>query len=334
MARMHIAFVEPHLGVYGGIRRILEFANRFVDRGVDVTIHHPAGTPCDWMPCRADVRGLDSLTSLNPDVLIFNNPPDFAIARRTRARLKVHYILELYDRERLTRFDPRILWPRKGRMLSLKRALHLPFLQVANASWIQRWLRERMGMDVELQLGGVNRDLFHPVPGVRPEGPPWVILCSGDAREHKGTATVRAAVECLRASGWPLELREYHGQRIEQGAMAGVYASAHVFVDAQWHAGWNNPVVEAMACGTPVVCSNIGGIEDFAFNERTALLAPVRDEAAFAAAIERMLSTPALRSDLAAAALREVERFNWDDAADQFLALLSGHLERAGKGRT
>jgi glycosyltransferase involved in cell wall biosynthesis len=116
-----------------------------------------------------------------------------------------------------------------------------------------------------------------------------------------------------------LELDTYYGKGIAQSAMAPTYAAADLFVDAQWHAGWNNPVVEAMACGTPVVCTDIGGVRDFAFQERTALVVPVRDAPALAAAIARMLDDAALRERLASNALAEVERFDWDRAAEEFL---------------
>src|SRR5205809_1014252 len=125
---MVISFIEPHLGVYGGIRRVLEFANRWVDRGATVQIFHPAREPCTWMECRAAVRPLEELHRGRHDVVIFNNPPDYRLARRVRARATVFYILELYDHDRLLRFDPKIFWPRKGRMLALKRALQLPFV--------------------------------------------------------------------------------------------------------------------------------------------------------------------------------------------------------------
>jgi glycosyltransferase involved in cell wall biosynthesis len=315
---VRIAFVEPHLGLYGGIRRVLEFANRFVARGEAVSVYHPTGEPCAWMECRARVRPLAELPQAEADVLIFNNPPDYRVVRRARARLKVFYVLELYDRERLLRFDPRIFWPRKGRMLALQRALQMPFLMVANATWIQQWLREHLGLEAELQFGGVNRELFHPVAGARREDGVFRILCSGDPREHKGSGTVFAAVERVQRRR-RVELATYHGRGIAQSDMAATYASADLFVDAQWHAGWNNPVIEAMACGTPVVCSDIGGVRDFAFHERTALLAPARDPDAFAGAIARLIESPQLRTDLAAAALAEVNRFDWDAAAGQFL---------------
>jgi glycosyltransferase involved in cell wall biosynthesis len=328
---MKISFVEPHLKLYGGIRRALEFANRLASRGETVAIFHPDGTPCDWMECRAEVRPLSDANRREHDVVIFNDPPDYRIVRRLRARLKVFYILELYDRERLLRFNPKILWPRKGRMLALRRALQMPFLRVANATWIQQWLRAHLNLDVELQLGGVNRELFHPVPGARRDDGVFRILCSGDPRPHKGLATVREAVDRLRRTH-RVELSTYHGRGIPQSRMAATYASADLFVDAQWHAGWNNPVIEAMACGTPVVCSDIGGVQDFAFDERTALLVPARDASALARAVARMIEDPALRARLSTNALALVERFDWNEAAAGFLALLRARLEPAPGG--
>ncbi|HKW14114.1 MAG TPA: glycosyltransferase family 4 protein [Candidatus Krumholzibacteria bacterium] len=325
---MRISFVEPHLELYGGIRRILEFSNRFVERGETVTIYHPAGTACTWMECRAAVRPLRALHDDAHDVLIFNNPPDYPHVRRARARAKVFYILELYDRDKLLRFDPKIFWPRKGRMLSLKRTLQMPFVMVANASWIQEWLREHMRIESELQLGGLNRELFHPVERARIQDGVFRVLCSGDRREHKGTASIIGAIERL-PRGRPVELETYHGKGIPQSGMAAVYARADLFVDAQWHAGWNNPVIEAMACGTPVVCTDIGGVRDFAFHERTALLVPPRDPGALASAIARMIDDAALRERLAANALAEVKRFDWDRAANEFLDKLYRYAGQA-----
>jgi glycosyltransferase involved in cell wall biosynthesis len=300
---------------------VLEFSNRWVDRGESVVIYHPSGETCTWMPCRAEVRRLADLRGAEHDVLIFNNPPDYRHVRSATAHLKVFYILELYDHDRLLRFDPKIFWPRKGRMLALKRCLQMPWLMVANATWIQAWLRENMGLETRLQLGGVNRELFHPVERRVPADGGFRILCSGDPREHKGAATVREAVDEV-ARSHAVALDTYHGKGIPQQDMAAVYAGADLFVDAQWHAGWNNPVIEAMACGAPVVCSDIGGVRDFAFHERTALLAPPRDAGAFARAITRMIEDPALRARLAAGALAEIGRFDWDRAADGFLDML------------
>ncbi len=213
-------------------------------------------------------------------------------------------------------------WPRRGRTMSLKRCLQLPFLHVSNSTWMQRWLREHAGIETKLQLGGIDRSVFRPVSGQREEDS-FRILCTGNPSEIKGTATVLEAVERVRERHPQVEIATYHGRDIPQSEMAACYGGVDLFVDAQWHGGWNNPVLEAMACGTPVVCSEIGAVEDFAFHGRTALLAPVRDVAAFAAAIERVITDAPLRKGLAAAALEHVARFDWDASADEFLEMLS-----------
>lgn len=319
---MKIAFLEPHLELYGGIRRILEFANRFVDRGADTFIFHPTGEPCRWMECRAETRPTSAFFDEDYDVLIFNEPHHSRMVRRARAQLKVHYILGLYDRERLESFDWKMYWPWRGRTMSLKRCLQLPFLHVSNSTWMQRWLREHVGIETELQIGGIDRSVFRPVSAQRQDDK-FRILCTGNPSPIKGTATVLEAVERVRERHPQVELAAYHGRDIPQSEMAAYYGGADLFVDAQWHGGWNNPVLEAMACGTPVVCSEIGAVEDFAFHERTALLAPARDTVAFAAAIERVITDAPLRGRIAAAALEHVAQFDWDASADDFLAMFS-----------
>ena len=75
-------------------------------------------------------------------------------------------------------------------------------------------------------------------------------------------------------------------------------------------------------------------MQDFAFHERTALLVPPRDPSALAAAMQRMIDEPVLRSVLARNALAEVERFDWDRATGSFLDLLYARTrcERARAG--
>ena len=52
---LRLGFVEPHLQRFGGIRRMVEFANRLVARGHDVTFYLPDDVElrCTWMRCDA-----------------------------------------------------------------------------------------------------------------------------------------------------------------------------------------------------------------------------------------------------------------------------------------
>jgi glycosyltransferase involved in cell wall biosynthesis len=350
---MKIAFIEPHLQLYGAIRRVMELSNRLVQRGEDVTLYHPGGGPCEWMHGVAKTRPTRELFDTEHDVVIFNDPPDYKLARKARARLKVFYVLCLYEREKLKKFNPKIFWIRKGRTLSLKRALQMPFLRLANATWMQTYLAQELGLESHLLLGGVNHDVFHPVEGVHDEvaqptsGPavpqgedapraserPFRILCSGDARERKGMDTVRAAVERVTTHHPRVVLDTYHGKGIPQKEMAETYGRADLFVDAQWYAGWNNPVAEAMACGTPVVCTDIGAVADFAVHEETALLVPVGDAGALAGAIRRAIEDPMLRDRLKSNALDKISQFDWERSADTLRDILRTHLSQDRGGQ-
>jgi glycosyltransferase involved in cell wall biosynthesis len=143
-----------------------------------------------------------------------------------------------------------------------------------------------------------------------------------DPRERKGTDTIREAFEMVRRDHPSVELATYHGKGIPQERMAETYCSADLFVDAQWYAGWNNPVAEAMACGVPVVCTDIGGVADFAFHEETAVLFPVANIERLASGIRRMMDDGELRLRMRRNAFRAVSRFDWDDSARRLHRLL------------
>ncbi len=81
-------------------------------------------------------------------------------------------------------------------------------------------------------------------------------------------------------------------------------------------------LVEAMACGTPVVGSAVGGIPYVVTDEENGLLVPPGDAAALADACRRLLDDPALADRLAGAGLRRVrERYAWPALTARYLAL-------------
>jgi len=76
--------------------------------------------------------------------------------------------------------------------------------------------------------------------------------------------------------------------------------------------------LEAMACGSAVVASDIGGIPEVVANGETGILVPARDESAFAAAINALIRDPARAAALGARGRqRAVAEFSWDQIAAQ-----------------
>ena len=76
---------------------------------------------------------------------------------------------------------------------------------------------------------------------------------------------------------------------------------------------WENfphTVVEALAVGTPVIATAVGGVPEVVTDGENGLLVPPGDPAALAAAIRRFFAEPELRERLRAAAAPSVERFS------------------------
>lgn len=109
------------------------------------------------------------------------------------------------------------------------------------------------------------------------------------------------------------------------------YAAADVCVVPSDYEPFGLVAIEAMASRTPVIASSVGGLLFTVIPAVTGLLAPPRQEAAFATAIDRVLSDPEWRDQLGEAGRQRVETmFSWDGAAAQ-LSKLYKQVLRAAK---
>jgi glycosyltransferase involved in cell wall biosynthesis len=80
--------------------------------------------------------------------------------------------------------------------------------------------------------------------------------------------------------------------------VAPFYATADVFALPSHSEGSPYVLLEAMAAGVPFVATEVGGVPEIVTDEESALLVPVRDEAAMARALARLLSDRELARSL------------------------------------
>ncbi|MDB9306014.1 glycosyltransferase family 4 protein [Nodularia spumigena] len=120
--------------------------------------------------------------------------------------------------------------------------------------------------------------------------------------------------------------------RLSQEILPTYYAAADVCVVPSHYEPFGLVAIEAMASGTPVVASDVGGLQFTVINEITGLLAPPQDVAAFAAAIDRILLNPQWGKELGKAGRQRVEsKFSWDGVATQLGELYTEILQQTVK---
>jgi len=105
-----------------------------------------------------------------------------------------------------------------------------------------------------------------------------------------------------------------------------LYNAAQLLVQPSFYEGFGLPPLEAMACGTPVVVSNVSSLPEVVGD--AGLLVDPEDVSELTVAIWRVLTDEALRAELIAKGLKRAQCFSWEKTARQTLAL----YQRVGKG--
>ncbi len=107
---------------------------------------------------------------------------------------------------------------------------------------------------------------------------------------------------------------------IEHGAMAALYRSAALVLNPSLVDNMPNSVLEALACGVPIVSTDVGGIPALLQHDVTALLVAPGDPQAMAQAALALLLAPARARRIAAAGHAFVQQFGWPQVAPMLLA--------------
>jgi glycosyltransferase involved in cell wall biosynthesis len=153
--------------------------------------------------------------------------------------------------------------------------------------------------------------------GARP-----VLVLPGYATPHEDELRARAAAlgtsDDVRFVGW-----------VSDADMEGLYALADAFVFPSLYEGFGLPVLEAMARGVPVACSDRSSLPEVAGD--AALLFSPEDVGAMAAALTRLLDDEALRARLSAAGVERAASFTWARTAE--LTVASYRRALAGLGQ-
>lgn len=155
------------------------------------------------------------------------------------------------------------------------------------------------------------------------------LIIGGGSRPGHSDGKERDRIESIVAQLGMSDFTIFPG-RLGDEILPVYYAAADVCVVPSHYEPFGLVAIEAMASGTPVVASDVGGLQFTVVPEETGLLAPPKDDVAFAAAIDRILLDSDFRNRLGKAARVRVEtKFSWEGVAKQLSDLYTQLLEES-----
>jgi phosphatidylinositol alpha-mannosyltransferase len=226
-----------------------------------------------------------------------------------------------------------LLQPRLDRVAA-RIAVSAPVVQAMSKYFRAEW---------EIIPNGVNVDYFHP-DGRRPtdylaRGPRLLFLGRLDPRN--GLETVLAAMPPILArypdttlvvvGDGPLR-KHYERRAAPLGASVQFvgqvndlrpeyYGAADLYLCPTTKASFGITLLEAMACGTPMIVSDITGFRELIDGGGEAVLVPHDDPSAWARAAMELIGDTARREAMGAAGLAKAARFAWPQVAERVLAV-------------
>jgi glycosyltransferase involved in cell wall biosynthesis len=106
---------------------------------------------------------------------------------------------------------------------------------------------------------------------------------------------------------------------VDEAHLPSLYRGADVFAFPSLYEGFGIPILEAMACGTPVVTSSVSSMPEVAGD--AALLVSPEDTDALAQALWRLIDEQDLRNDLRTRGFEQARRFSWRSSAKRLLEI-------------
>jgi len=145
---------------------------------------------------------------------------------------------------------------------------------------------------------------------------PFVLDLAGDGPQREELARQAARLglsERLKWYGW-----------VNKETLRKLYRQADALVHPSFVEGMSNTILEAMACGLPVIASDIGGNNALVQDGQTGILFNLAEPAALAAAMAKLAREPELGRRMGARGRERVERdFSWESVATRYVELFS-----------
>jgi len=350
---MKIAIPISRFDRGGGIRVLTILANGLAERGHQVYLVVPRGQHRLFFPISPKVN----LTVVGPDAgeikyvsgfirqieLIYGLPKvDVAIANGYMTAYSVrlsgllgkskhqYYFIQGYEPEAFG------VWSEGGKVLKYfktwlaRSSYRLQLKGIANSNWVAEAVFQASGRRPGIVRLGVDTSVFKPLQKDGRAGRRTTVLTIGNSNPVKRFGLFIAAIEQLRQEVDCIGLVAANRQELADEApyfryalpqndseLVGLYQQSDLFISTSASEGFGLPLLEAMACGIPVLTTDSKGMRDFCTDGENCIIAePTATD--LAAAAGRILADGNLRNKLIMNGLATAREWKWENLIAYF----------------
>ena len=266
----------------------------------------------------------------------------YAVVLKKRPVITVHDLARIsFDFDKETTMEKFLL---RLDVRGIKRAAHIIAVSQNTKDELVRYLRIPLDK-ISVVYNGVDHDIFKPSAGKKLVDKPY-ILYVGSERPRKNLPRLLQAFSQIRADFRGLKLLklgpfgrsyEFRKQTLKQVERLQIsadvifvdhvaeddlpyyYSAASMLVYPSLYEGFGLPPVEAMACGCPVVTSNVSSLPEVVGD--AALMIDPYNVDALAKAMAEILTNDGLRRGMIERGLAQAEKFSWEKTAAETLEI-------------
>ena len=306
---MKITFIITNLRTFGSVRELVETANVLASLGCNVTIATKDGEQCMWLRNKNRVVTYQKAMAREPQdvVILMQEPYDdaFECFKTIEAKFKTFVKMG---------FTEESLREALATNANLKDIFDNHEI-CADGAWQLEYIA-KLGYRTGVSIGGINTKMFKPGDFERD----IEAGISGDPRPRINNKLLE---EMLTEND--ISFDKYWGT-FDQDQLVFFLQRCKIFMDNHERGGWCNPVLEAMACGCAVICSDIPCNAEFAIHNKTAIRVKVPTKANYLKAYKDLVSKPAKLKKIQDAAAKEAQKWDYDFIGCMFYEYLKSKV--------
>lgn len=323
--KKRVAYLLPHNFLTGGLKIIIEQANRLLLKGYDVTLLCHMPKP-DWIDikCRyIQVLPDNTLAEFvhNTDIVIAGYWDLIIDAMKTDAPLKYYFAqgdIDIFEYENLNPLFRNLCYT----------AHQLPVKILTISRIMETKIRELYNRKSEIIPNAIDKNFFYQSSHEK-DTPKNILIIGRDNLLFKGTGDIIKALYLLKLDGYELKIKwvtptlptkDYSFLRLNieyiirptQEELGNIYRNSDIFISGSYYEAFSLPPLEAMACGTAVITASNDGVKEYAIDNYNCLMYKPGDVNELILKIKELIKSKAIRDKIVINGLDTAKKFTWE----------------------